>query len=122
MDSDLFGSWWFKVNPVQLLVLSAIVNSLLYALLILFKKENRNANYFLTFLLISLSLTFTPHLFNVELYNKHLWLSWMPLSLSYWIGPSLYFYIKSLTNPNFRFSRNHFYIANPKYKEPEDKK
>ncbi len=109
MESDLNSSWWFQLNPVQLLVISAIVNSLLYALLILFKKENRNANYFLTFLLVSLTLTFTPYLFNGELFNRNLWLSWMPFSLSYWIGPSLYFYIRSLTNPHFKFSSRHLW-------------
>ncbi|MGI9551865.1 MAG: helix-turn-helix domain-containing protein [Aurantibacter sp.] len=109
MEGDLNSSWWFQVNLVQLLVITSIANSLLYALLILFKKENRNANYFLALLLISLSLTFTPYLLNSELFNKHLWLSWMPFSLSYWIGPSLYFYIKSLTNPHFRFSRHHLW-------------
>ena len=109
MEGDLNTSWWFWLNPVQLLVISAIVNSLLYALLILFKKENRNANYFLVILLISLSLTFTPYLFDGALYNRNLWLSWMPFSLSYWIGPSLYFYIKSLTNPYFKFSRSHLW-------------
>lgn len=113
MESDLSSSWWFQINPVQLLVISAIANSLLYSLLILLKKENRNANYFLAFLLISLSLTFTPYLLNGELFNKYLWLSWMPFSLTYWIGPYLYFYVKSLTNPDFRFARHHLWHFSP---------
>ncbi len=32
-----------------------------------------------------------------------MWLSWLPFSLSYWIGPSLYFYIIALTRPSFKF-------------------
>ena len=113
MEGDLNSTWWFQINPVQLLVISAILNSLIFALLILFKKENRNANYFLALLLISLSLTFTPNLLNGALFNTYLWLSWMPFSLTYWIGPSLYFYVKSLTNPGFSFRRQHLWHFSP---------
>ena len=113
MESDLDSWWWFKLNPVQLLVLIAITNSILYAILILFKKENRRANYFLSLLLVSLSLTFTPYILDIALFNRYLWLSWMPFSLTYWIGPSLFFYIKSLTQPQFKFSPKFLWHFSP---------
>ena len=96
----------FDISPVQLLVISSIINCLVYGVLVLFKKENRRANYFLSLLLISLCLTFTPYLIPSNVFNNNLWLTFMPFSLTYWIGPALYFYVKSLTNPNYTFSRS----------------
>ena len=93
----------FEMSLVQLLVISAIANCLVYTVLVLFKKENRRANRFLALLLLSLCLTFTPYAIPAEVFSNNLWLTWMPLSLTYWIGPSLFFYIKSLTNPAYRF-------------------
>lgn len=95
----------FEVNLVQMFVIISVVNGLVYSILILFKEENRNANYFLSLLLISLSFTFTPYFINSEYFQDFLWLSWLPFSLAYWIGPALYFYILFLTNPNYCFKR-----------------
>ncbi len=94
-----------QFNLIQLIVGSAVINGLIYSLLVLFKKENRVANYFLCLLLISLSLTFTPYIIEGKYFNKFLWLSWVPLSLAYWIGPSLYFYIQHLTKPHYQFKQ-----------------
>lgn len=95
----------FEISPVQLLTLSSILNCLVYSVLVLFKKENRQANYFLSLLLFSLCLTFTPYIVPSHVFNNNLWLTFMPFSLTYWIGPALYFYVKSLTSPDFKFSK-----------------
>jgi len=96
----------FETSPVQLLVISAIANCLVYSILVLFKKENRRANVFLTLLLVSLCLTYTPYIIPPQVFSSHLWLTWMPFSLTYWIGPSLFFYVKSLTHPDWSFPKS----------------
>ena len=105
--------WEFPLNFVQLLVLCAVLNSFLFALLILAKRENRKANYFLALLIISLNFTFTPYLLEGDMFNKYLWLSWLPFSLSYWIGPALYFYVISLTQSDFHFRGKHLWHFAP---------
>ena len=97
----------FQVNIVQIIAISSVINGLIYSILILFKTENKKANYFLFLLLASICLTFTPYLIGSTYFLDFLWLSWMPLSFAYWIGPSLYFYIIHLTNPAFEFKRKH---------------
>ncbi len=111
--SSVHRLWEFPLNFIQLLVLCAVLKSFLFALLILAKKENRNANFFLALLIVSLNFTFTPYLIEGDVYNRYLWLSWMPFSLSYWIGPALYFYVVSLTQPNFRFKWRHLWHFSP---------
>ncbi len=103
----------FQVNLIQLLIISTIFNGLIFCVLLLRKKENRYANRFLSLLLLALCLTFTPFAINKELYNQFLWLSWMPFSLTYWIGPSFYFYVKSITFPAFRIRKKDFWHFTP---------
>ncbi|MEQ8928111.1 MAG: helix-turn-helix domain-containing protein [Fulvivirga sp.] len=93
----------FQLNVVQIFVITSVVNGLVYAVLILFKRENQQANKFLALLLISLSLTFTPFLIGGEYFLNVLWLAFLPLSLAYWIGPAIYFYTQHLTNPSYKF-------------------
>ncbi|MEO9485857.1 MAG: helix-turn-helix domain-containing protein [Ekhidna sp.] len=99
----------FEMNLVQMLVITSVVNGLVYSILILFKKENRSANYFLSLLLVSLSFTFTPYFISGKYFQDFLWLSWLPFSLAYWIGPALFFYIRFLTNPAYNFPKKHLY-------------
>lgn len=40
-----------------------------------------------------------------SIWHSYRWLAWLPFSLSYWIGPSFYFYVKTLTNPEPRFTK-----------------
>ena len=42
-------------------------------------------------------LTFTPFILDASIWNTYRWLAWLPFSLSYWVGPAFYFYIKTLT-------------------------
>ncbi|MDW3195624.1 MAG: helix-turn-helix transcriptional regulator [Cytophagales bacterium] len=88
----------FELSLVQLITICSIVNGLLFGTLVLEKKENRKANRFLSLLIIALCLTFTPYMLDPAIWDQYRWLAWLPFSLSYWIGPSLYLYVRALTS------------------------
>lgn len=93
----------FEVSPIQLITICAVINGFVFAFLLFEKKENRQANRFLSLMILSMCLTLTPLVMNKAVWNNYQWLAWLPFSLSYWIGPSFYFYIKILTgSPGFR--------------------
>lgn len=92
----------FEITIVQIFIICAIFNGLIFSLLLFSKKENKLANRFLSLLIFSLSLTFTPYAFDLNPLERVLWVTWLPFSLTYWIGPSFYFYVKTLTQPNYR--------------------
>ncbi|MEP1095163.1 MAG: helix-turn-helix transcriptional regulator [Cyclobacteriaceae bacterium] len=93
----------FEISPIQLVTICAVVNGFVFAFLLFEKKENRKANRFLSLMILSMCLTLTPLVIDTTVWNAYQWLAWLPFSLSYWIGPSFYFYIKTLTGaPRFR--------------------
>lgn len=87
----------FELSLIQLITICSIINGLVFSVLVLDKKENRKANRFLSLLIISLSLTFTPYMLDPVVWDQYRWLAWLPFSLSYWIGPSLFLYARTLT-------------------------
>ena len=87
----------FEISPIQLITVCSVINGFVFAFLLFEKKENRQANRFLSLTILSMCLTFTPFILDVSIWNAYQWLAWLPFSLSYWIGPAFYFYIKALT-------------------------
>ncbi len=81
------------------------MNGLVFTFLLFEKKENHQANRFLSLMILSMCLTFTPFILDMSIWNKYQSLAWLPFSLSYWIGPSFYFYIKTLTGASPNFTR-----------------
>ena len=94
-----------ELSISQLVTICAIVNGFVFSLLLLDKRENRRANRFLALLIFSMCLTFTPYMLDPSIWHTYRWLVWMPFSLSYWIGPAFYFYVRTLTLPNLAFKR-----------------
>lgn len=87
----------FEISPIQLITVCSVINGFVFAFLLFEKKENRQANRFLSLTILSMCLTFTPFILDVSIWNAYQWLAWLPFSLSYWLGPAFYFYIKTLT-------------------------
>ncbi|MEM9647433.1 MAG: helix-turn-helix domain-containing protein [Bacteroidota bacterium] len=102
-----------QLSVVQLVTICAIANGFVFGFLVLRKKENRFANWFLALTIISMSLTFTPYMLDPSIWQEERWLAWLPFSLSYWIGPAFYFYVKSLTQPNWRFTKRQLWHFAP---------
>ncbi|MBX2874631.1 MAG: AraC family transcriptional regulator [Saprospiraceae bacterium] len=87
----------FEISPIQLITVCSVINGFVFAFLLFEKKENRQANRFLSLTILSTCLTFTPFILDASIWKAYEWLAWLPFSLSYWIGPAFYFYIKTLT-------------------------
>lgn len=102
-----------NISIIQLVTICAVVNGFVFAFLLLEKKENRFANRFLSITLICMCLTFTPYMLDPSIWDQYRWLAWMPFSLSYWIGPAFYFYVRTLTNAGFRFNKKHLWHFSP---------
>lgn len=102
-----------NISIIQLITICAVANGFIFGFLLLEKKENRFANRFLFLSLICICLTFTPYMLDPSIWNTYRWLAWMPFSLSYWIGPSFYFYVRTLTNSSFRFTKKHLWHFSP---------
>ncbi len=95
----------FEISPIQLVTIGAVMNGFVFAFLLFEKRENRRANIFLSLMILSMCLTFTPFILDISVWNAYQWLAWLPFSLSYWIGPSFYFYIKTLTGASSEFRK-----------------
>ncbi|MCL6266894.1 helix-turn-helix domain-containing protein [Flagellimonas myxillae] len=102
-----------QLSFIQLVTICAVVNGFVFSFLILGKKENRFANRFLALTIICMCLTFTPYMLDPSIWHSHRWLAWLPFSLSYWIGPSFYFYVKTLTQPQARFTNKQLWHFSP---------
>ncbi len=90
-----------------------MANGFVFGFLVLEKRENRYANRFLSLTIICMCLTFTPYMLDPSIWHSHRWLAWLPFSLSYWIGPSFYFYVKTLTHSGFRFGPKQLWHFSP---------
>ncbi len=104
---------YFEISPIQLIILCSVLNGFVFALLLLEKHENQKANRFLSLTILSMCLTFTPFILDISIWNAYQWLSWLPFSLSYWIGPAFYFYIKTLTEGPDAFRKVDFWHFSP---------
>ncbi len=103
----------FEISPIQLIIICSVINGFVFAFLLFEKKENRKANRFLSLTIISMCLTFTPFILDITIWNAYQWLSWLPFSLSYWIGPAFYFYIKTLTECSDAFRKKDLWHFSP---------
>ncbi len=103
----------FQVSLIQMIIVGSVINGFIFVFLVLEKKENRQANRFLSLTIISMCLTFTPFILDIRIWNSYQWLSWLPFSLSYWIGPAFYFYIKILTEGSKVFRKKDFWHFSP---------
>ena len=103
----------FEVSLIQMIIACSVINGFVYAFLLFEKNENRRANRFLSLTLFSMCLTFTPFILDVSVWNTYQWLAWLPFSLSYWIGPAFYFYIKTLTVASFSFRKKDLWHFSP---------
>ncbi len=95
----------FEISPIQLFTVCSVINGFVFAFLLFEKKENQQANRFLSLTILATCLTFTPFILDASIWDAYEWLAWLPFSLSYWIGPAFYFYIKTLTERPVAFRR-----------------
>ena len=103
----------FEISLIQLITVCSVINGFVFAFLLFEKNENRQANRFLSLTIFSMCLTFTPFILDISIWNTYQWLSWFPFSLSYWIGPAFYFYIKTLTEASFSFRKKDLWHFSP---------
>lgn len=102
----------FEISLIQLVTICAVLNGFVFAFLLFEKRENKQANRFLSLMILSMCLTLTPLVLNKSVWNTYQWLAWLPFSLSYWVGPSFYFYIKTLTEGH-RFRKKDLWHFTP---------
>ncbi len=102
-----------EISWIQLITIGAVINGFVFAFLLFEKRENRQANRFLSLTIFSMCLTFTPFILDISIWNTYMWLSWLPFSLAYWIGPAFYFYIKTLTEASFSFRKRDLWHFSP---------
>ncbi len=103
----------FEISPIQLITVCSVINGFVFAFLLFEKNENRQANRFLSLTIFSMCLTFTPFILDISIWNAYQWLAWLPFSLSYWIGPAFYFYVKTLTEAWFSFRKKDLWHFSP---------
>ncbi len=101
------------ISIVQLITICAVSNGFVFSLLLLQKRENRFANRFLSLMIVCLCLSFTPYMIDPSVWHTQRWLAWLPFSLSYWIGPSFYFYIRTITSPSRGFKSTAIWHFSP---------
>ncbi len=94
----------FQINFIQIFIVCGILQGLVYCVLLLFRKANFRANLMLALFLFSVSFTlFTSLILDFGWYNTYPWLHWLPFSLTFALGPSLFFYVRFLSMPEYRF-------------------
>lgn len=93
----------------------AIISQGIFAALVLwFARRNRTSNRILAILLLSISLWLIDTLFRVTgIYHQQPNLYFKPIYYSFAFGPLLYFYVKSLTNSTFQFTRKNLFHFTP---------
>lgn len=113
----LRSNWLFRVYDI--LILPAVIQGFILGMILLFRRNaNRLPFRFLAMLIIALSLLNIKFYFSLNLLINYVtnvggnptygiqFLSF-PLSGVLFIGPALYFYVRSLTASDFRFQRKH---------------
>jgi AraC-like DNA-binding protein len=93
-----------NLHPVNLVIISGILQSvILAAVLVFYKKGNRQANRFIGLFVLICSMHFAwPLMIDSNLGDIFNQVFWFPYSYLWAIGPLLFFYTKSLTEPNFQ--------------------
>lgn len=85
-----------------------VVLGLFVAFALWWKKENRLANRLMSLFLASISLWLIDSFLRVSgVYSQNANLYFLPIYYSFAFGPLLYFYVKSITNSEFSFAKQH---------------
>ncbi len=105
-----------NLNFYDLVMLLGAMQGIILSLLLYFKNANdRKANQYLVLLMVTFSVHLLHQLgFDTGLFNRYPFLHIIPYSYLYFIGPALYFYVKTMVSPqNSVKSRNwlHFLPA-----------
>ena len=101
-------------NFIQTLLLLGILQGAIFGVLIFRKGSPGKSSYFLALFLFSIAFSLATSLvLDFGLYNYFPELHWLPLSASFWLGPSFYFYVKFYTNPEARFRKLNFWHFSP---------
>lgn len=104
----------FQINIIQVFIICGILQGLIFCVLFLFRKTNIRANAMLALFLFSVSFTlFISLVLDFQWYNSYPWLHWLPFSLTFWLGPSFYFYIRFISRPDYRFRKIDFWHFAP---------
>ncbi|MFK7776359.1 MAG: helix-turn-helix domain-containing protein [Saprospiraceae bacterium] len=100
-------------NIYVVLTLMVIAQGLFAALILSTSKVNKLANRFLSLLLLSFSLWLIDSFYKVaEVYQQDPEFYFQPIFYSFAFGPLIFFYVKSITNSSFQFSKKdwvHFF-------------
>ncbi|OJJ15572.1 hypothetical protein BKI52_37440 [marine bacterium AO1-C] len=98
-----------KFSISETIIVFGIFQAIVLSIALLFKKENRQANQFLALLCFCMGYSnFIYIVVQFRLFDRFFWLHLLPYGLAFVIGPSFYFYIRSLTSPSFKFQRKHW--------------
>ncbi|MFK8007420.1 MAG: helix-turn-helix domain-containing protein [Saprospiraceae bacterium] len=93
-------------NIYVILTLIVIAQGLFAALILSTSKVNKMANRFLSLLLLSFSLWLIDSFYKVaEVYQQDPEFYFQPIFYSFAFGPLIFFYVKSITNNSFQFSK-----------------
>lgn len=93
-----------------LLANAIIIVGFFSAGLLFFSPTNRQANVFLALLMFSISCWLIDGLFRLaRIYAQNANLYFLPIFYSLGFGPLIYFYVRSLTDSQFKFERRHWW-------------
>ena len=93
-------------NIYVVLTLMVIAQGLFAALILSTSKVNKVANRFLSLLLLGFSLWLIDSFYKVaEVYQQDPEFYFQPIFYSFAFGPLIFFYVKSITNSSFQFSK-----------------
>lgn len=91
---------------VPLLCIIILSQAFFAGIILLFLKRNQKANLFLILLLLVLSLWILDVLLRTnKVFFEHPDLYFIPIYYSLAFGPLIYYYLKALTNANFKFTQ-----------------
>ncbi len=97
-----------QLSPAVLLANAIIIIGFFSAGLLFFAPTNKQANRFLALLLFSMSAWLIDGLFRLaNIYGQNAELYFLPIFYSLGFGPLIYFYVRSLTDSQFRFERRY---------------
>ncbi len=101
-------------TPLVVLLLAVVAQALFAAGLLWWAPANRPPNRFLALLMLSIALWLLDGFFRVAgVYGQNANWYFVPIYYSLAFGPLLYFYVRSLTNHEFRFRRRHWVHFTP---------
>ena len=99
-------------NPIAATIILIFgLQALVLSVLLLLKRPKRQSNFFLAlvlffFALMTVNISMGNFLFSYELVHVF---RYFQLELLFGIGPALYFFTKSITDPDYRFSKKEYF-------------